>query len=149
MVLGPESYSYTQAITMNPFGEVAVQATELIRVGKCSSPAKAWAMAADGLMPHSLSLQEKSCPKSAYLGLCEDGLVDGVPAGSYTRSRDNKQYALRAVELLQQEPDLANARSRALWDRVLQGAAKAHNSQMDVVLALWRNGRIVQTLEQP
>jgi hypothetical protein len=68
--------------------------------------------------------------------------VAGIPAGTYTRSRDNKQYALRAVELLVAEPSLADAEPKILWDRVMDGEPKAYNSQMDVVLALWHSGLI-------
>jgi hypothetical protein len=129
---------------MREYGEVAVGAAELTQTGGVQPP-EAWERAAQNVFPHSASLQEKGCPRGAYLGLCEDGLVVGVPAGMYTRSRDNKGYALRAVELLAAEPGLADAGPRALWERVLGGQAKAYNSQMDVVLALWQHGLIARS----
>jgi hypothetical protein len=47
-----------------------------------------------------VSAQKKGCPRGAFLGLCEEGLVKGIPAGNYTTSKDNKAYAVRAAELL-------------------------------------------------
>jgi hypothetical protein len=88
-----------------------------------------------------LPSQKKGCPKGAYLGLCEEGLVNGIPVGSYTTSVDNKRYALRALSLLCSEPSLSGS-AKVLWDRVLDmdGKAKAPNGQMQVVLALWQKG---------
>lgn len=77
------------------------------------------------------------------MGLCEEGLVVDVPAGTYTGSRDNKGYALRAVQLLREDATLATGAPTALWDKVVNGQDKAHNSQMDVVLALWQSRLIL------
>jgi len=99
-------------------------------------------MAASRVLEHSESLQVKSCPKGACLGLCEEVIVVGVTPGNYTRSKDNKSYAVRAAKLLQEEPALININPSALWERVSEGEPKAHNSQMDVVLALWKHGLI-------
>jgi hypothetical protein len=123
---------------MREYGDVAIGATELACGGL--QPSEAWEKAARTIFPYSESLQDKGCPRGAFLGLCEDGRVAGVPAGNYTRSRDNKAYALRAVALLIAEPALANADPKALWERVMNGDPKAYNSQMDVVLALWHRG---------
>jgi hypothetical protein len=126
---------------MRKYGEVAVRAAEMTR-SRGTPATEAWDRTAQAVFPHSPSLQEKACPRVAYLGLCEDKLVVGVPAGTYTRSGDNKKYAIRAVELLATQRGLADAGPKALWELVLRGRAKAHNSQMDVVLALWQHGLI-------
>jgi hypothetical protein len=123
---------------MQDYGDVAVSAAELARGGV--RPPEAWAQAARNIFPHSQSSQDKSCPRGAFLGLCEEGRLAGVAAGPYTRSRDNKRYALRAVDLLVGDPTLAEGRPTALWAQVVGGHVKAHNSQMHVVLALWRRG---------
>lgn len=39
-------------------------------------------------------------------------------------------------------PELAKDK-KGLWNEVMQGVKKSHNSQMDVVIALWGNGFIV------
>jgi hypothetical protein len=65
--------------------------------------------------------------------------VKGIPAGEYTRSKANKDYALKAVSLLERQPELAIDR-KALWSAVMAGEKKTENQQMDVVLSLWRAG---------
>jgi hypothetical protein len=89
---------------------------------------------------HSLSSRKNGSPKGAFLGLCEAGLVKGIPVGSYTKSIHNqaKAYALRAFALLSSDPALAGDR-KTLWQKVMDGKVKRHNGQMDVVLALWQH----------
>lgn len=93
------------------------------------------------LYPTSPTARKKGCPRGAFLGLCEEGMVKGIPAGSYTSSKENKAYAVRAAALLA-EGKQSWSRS-ALWQAVTDDPEKTHNSQMDVVLALWKNGLIV------
>jgi hypothetical protein len=68
-------------------------------------------------------------------------LVKGIPAGNYTTSRDNKVYAVRAAGLLITGTQTWSISQ--LWRAITDDAEKAHNSQMDIVLALWKNGLIV------
>ena len=87
----------------------------------------------------------KGCPKNAFLGLCEDGLVKGIKRGVYltnSESNLNKQYALTAIKLLINNPNLTR---RELWVQVKEqlNISKSHNSQMDVVIALFENKLIV------
>src|SRR5687767_12681354 len=100
---------------MQQYGEVAISAAELTRTAGVP-PAEAWERAVQTIFPQSASLQEKSCPRGAYLGLCEEGLVVGVPAGSYTQSSNNKGYAVRAVDLLMRDGGLADSGPKALWE---------------------------------
>jgi hypothetical protein len=51
----------------------------------------------------------------------------------------NKAYAVQAVELLRAG---THKTVTQLWEAVSDGAGD-HSSQMDVVLALWKNGLIV------
>ena len=125
---------------MDGYGRVAIRAAELVVTRTCPSPVAAWVTAAHEVFSHSTSQQAKSCPKGAFLGLCEEGLVSGVPSGRYTESRDNKAYAVRAAALLAHDPNLANDGPTRLWNAVLVGHRKRHNSQMNVVLALYRSG---------
>jgi hypothetical protein len=106
-----------------------------------TSPAKRWQNATEKVYPTSVSAQKKGCPRGAFLGLCEAGLVKGIPAGNYTSSKHNKGYALQAVELL--NDDTQRWSVSELWREVSADPEKAHNSQIDVVLALWKNGLIV------
>jgi hypothetical protein len=93
------------------------------------------------LYPTSPAARRKSCPRGAFLGLCEEGLVKGIPRGQYTASKEDKAYAVRAAALLA-EGTQSWSRS-TLWQAVTDDPHKAHDSQLDVVLALWKNGMIV------
>ncbi|MCY4245019.1 MAG: hypothetical protein OXE47_06830, partial [Gammaproteobacteria bacterium] len=81
-------------------------------------------------------------PRSAFLGLCEAGLVKGVPPGEYLKKSSkklNKGYAVKAVSKLIENPKLKDNSPKELWELVI---SKAHDSQMDVVLALWEKQKI-------
>jgi hypothetical protein len=69
-------------------------------------------------------------------------LVKGIPAGQYTASKDNKDYAVRAAELLAEGKQSWSV--SALWQAVTSDPERAHNNQMDIVMALWKNGLIVR-----
>lgn len=120
---------------MNNYGKAAIEAVKMCQQGQFSDPVTAWKMA---VLSHVSTLegQKKGCPKSAFLGLCEEGVVVGIPRGNYTKGKLNKEYALRALKLLQQPRSLAD-NPRKLWDQVMEGELKKPNSQMDVVVALW------------
>lgn len=94
------------------------------------------------LYPSSPTARRKGCPRGAYLGLCEEGLVKGVLPGRYTASKDNKYYAVRAAALMLEGKQ--NWSTNLLWRAVTNDPEKTHYSQMDVVLALWKNGLIVR-----
>jgi hypothetical protein len=69
-------------------------------------------------------------------------LDKGIPPGPYTASKEDKAYAVQAAALLTE-----GARKWSigeLWRAVTNDPEKTHNSQMDVVLALWKNGLIVR-----
>ena len=127
---------------MSKYGEVARLAAKAARNG--AAPQQAWKDEAKAKFPHQSASRDKGCPRNAFLGLAEDGLIVGVPSGQYTRSKLNKRYATRAVDLLRQKPHLANTPSE-LWRLVMsteRDRNKTHNHQMDVVTALWSAGDI-------
>ena len=120
----------------NEYGKVA------IKVAKAKgNPKDNWQKEVKITFFDSESSQKKSCPKSAFLGLCEEGLVKGVPKGNYTKSVKNKEYALKAVTILKQNKETTFL-PKELWEK-LEFGDKRHNSQMDVVLALWKNDLLV------
>jgi hypothetical protein len=127
---------------MGKYGDVALRATKLVQDGAPRSASDAWETAARAVFHGRLAAQKKGCPRSAYLGLCEEGLVRGVPAAPYTKSVDNKAYAMAAVQLLVRDPGLAEAGPGVLWNRVMNGRAMRANCQMDVVLTLWVHGLV-------
>ena len=122
---------------MGKYGDAAVKATSLIRQAGYR-PCDAWKTATKRQFPTQKSAREKGCPRAAYLGLCEKGIVCGVARGNYTRSVLNKQYALEAVQLLCSDPSFASDKNR-LWKKALKGEDKVENGQMDIVLTLWQN----------
>jgi uncharacterized protein DUF6979 len=126
---------------MGNYGVAAVRATNLYTKGQASSPLNAWNLSTTALFGKGTSSQTKSCPRDAYLGLCESGLVKGIPTGNYTKSADNKAYAVTAAQLLLSKPSLIDLNNMALWKRVLRhrrkDTTKTHNQQMDVVRDLF------------
>jgi hypothetical protein len=125
------------------FAEVALKAQEKAASRKMN-PKDAWYEAALENMA-SVSSRLKGCPREAFLGLCAAGIVRGIPGKPYTDSKDNKRYAIKAVELHRSEPNLGYDTAAGLWNRVLKELKKEkvhHNQQMHVVLALWTRGLI-------
>jgi hypothetical protein len=126
----------------NRYGEAALMAARMETYGKAISPVARWEHATAKLYPTSPSAQRKGGPRLAFLSLCEAGLVKGIPAGQYAPSNKNKAYALRAVSLLNAG---THKTVTSLWAEVTDGEDVPHTSQMDVVLALWKNGLIVRS----
>lgn len=95
---------------------------------------------------------KKGCPKGAFLGLCEEGLVKGIPAGSYTKNHGkqwNKMYALTAVKLLENSPDKIFD-EMGLWRQVLDNLHfeyKNPQDQIKIVLILWNSLLIKRKLK--
>lgn len=126
----------------NKYGEAALIAARMDTHGKAISPATRWEQATAKLYPTSPSAQRKGGPRFAFLSLCEAGLVKGIPAGQYAPSNKNKAYALCAISLLNAG---THKTVSTLWAEVTEGEEIPHNSQMDVVLALWKNDLIVRS----
>jgi len=126
---------------MSKYGKAAVEAVKSYTNGAAASPQDAWESATAKHFGLGTPSQQKGCPRNTFLGLCEAGLVAGVEPGSYTQSKKNKQYAVDAVAILKQRPSLLDD-PKGLWATVLQGEPKKHNQQMDVVIALWKDGLI-------
>lgn len=120
----------------NKYGEIAIKAVSILRSNKKKlGPREAWQEACLSLQI-SEAMREKGCPRDAFLGLCEAGYIDGVPEGEYTRSKKNKDYALKAYSLIKSNPDkYLEMNKKEFWNEV-SGKAISHNSQLDVVLSL-------------
>lgn len=129
-------------IAESPYGKLAVRAAD--SAGRGTHPVKAWQTAALDIFHHSISGQQKNCPKSTFLGLAEAGEIVGIEAGHYTRSKDNKRYAIAALKLLRNGTGHSTDPVK-LWALVmaLEGSNKEPNHQMDVICALWRARKFV------
>lgn len=126
---------------MGKYGVTAIKAIQLLHSNVIDIPRIAWDMASKEILGDGTYAQKKACPRSAFLGLCEEGLVKGIPCGKYTISKKNKAYAIKAVQLLNIDPLLAQS-PYELWHKILNGDYKSHNYQMDVVISLWNNNLI-------
>ena len=123
---------------MSLYSQIAIDSVMDLKRDIDLNPADVWDKNARALYPNKLSAQNKSCPKSAFFGLCEEGLVSGVKPGSYTKSKLNKEYALKAVSHLRNDPSL---NEEQLWELI---SGKQPNEQMAVVKALYTLGFIVE-----
>jgi len=123
----------------NRYGEAAIQ-TARAEAEYRSHPVDRWSEIIKRLYPTSPVAQRKTGPRNAFLSLCEAGVVKGIPAGQYAPSNKAKGYALRAVSLLRAG---THTSANSLWAAATEGEDVPHAGQMDVVLALWKNGLIV------
>jgi hypothetical protein len=62
----------------NRYGEAALMATR--GPSARTNPVAQWDSAMETLYPTSPTARKKGCPRGAFLGLCEEGLVKGIPA---------------------------------------------------------------------
>lgn len=120
---------------MGKYGQTAIKAVNLIQRIPDLSPDEAWEKAAIDIFGKAALNQTKKCPKGVFLGLCEEGLVKGVVRGEYTKSKMNKQYAIKGLKLINEEPILCE-NENLLWIKVIGGSGKKYNFQMDVVISL-------------
>ena len=121
------------------YGEVARLAAKKAREGM--APLQAWKKSAEKIFHDRPPSRNKDCPRCAFLGLAKDGLIVKVDPGNYTKSEDNKRYAIAGVALLRKEPNLCDDVNE-MWRRIMCNEPdkdKKHNNQMDVVAALWKN----------
>lgn len=128
---------------MNKYGKAAINSVYLITSNQVDIPKLAWDQATTNIFGKNTPSQKKGCPKNAFLGLCEEGKIKGVRNDKCTTSKKNKEYALRAIEYLSNDPTLVSNK-KLLWENVTNGDKKSHNSQMDVVIALWINDLIIK-----
>ena len=128
----------------NRYGEAALLAVRMETYGKALTALERWDDAVKKMYPTTPAGQKKGGPRAAFVGLCEAGLVKGVEAGysgpATSQGNRNKAYAVTAVELLKVGTHKTVSQ---LWPAVTDGEVVQHASQMDVVLALWKNGLIV------
>jgi hypothetical protein len=130
-------------VLMGKYGQAAVEAVLRLSTNPLVTPREAWNLATSEIFGKGTSSQLKGCPRSTFLGLCEEGYIKGVALGNYhLKSTKNKEYGIRAVALIEKDPSLVHDVNQ-LWGKVVGGEGKAHNSQMDVVVSLWNNGLLV------
>jgi hypothetical protein len=131
---------------MGKFGKAALNAVALLKNGQAGDPQDAWEKVTAAIFGRGTSSQKKSCPKDAFLGLCDAGLIKGVSSQNSTTSVDNKAYAVAGAQLLKSNPGLSALGAAHIWARVMRQVRKpvgeTHNQQMDVVKSLFDYGLI-------
>ena len=121
----------------NKYAQVAVNTTKYI-IKNGGNPVEVWKKQVELMFDPESASAKKGCPRDAFLGLCEEGLVKGISKGNYTTSIKNKGYALKAIELLKNNKSLSN-NPRKMWI-MINGKEKTPNSQMEVVCELYKEG---------
>ncbi|MEH7249477.1 hypothetical protein V7114_22175 [Neobacillus niacini] len=128
---------------MGKYGQAAIEAVSLVSTNPLVTPRDAWNQATTEIFGTGTSSQLKSCPRSTFLGLCEEGYIKGVAQGNHhLKSTKNKEYGIKAVAILKKDPSLVHDVNH-LWDKVVEREVKAHNSQMDIVVTLWNSNLLV------
>ena len=128
----------------NKYGEAALMAVRMETYGKRISASERWQEAVKTLYPTTPAGQNKNPPRLAFLGLCEAGLVKGIDPTHPTSANKSKTYATQAAALLAAG---THKTVTQLWTAVTNGEATPHASQMDVVLALWKNGLLTAPIQ--
>lgn len=119
---------------MIKYREAAVHAVSLVTAREGDHPVTAWEKSTKKVFPSSTHLRDKGCPKGAFLGLCNEGLIKGIDAGEYAKATKNGAYAVKAIAILKRnrflvsQPDL-------LWKKIAPSIT--HNHQLEVVIGLW------------
>jgi Family of unknown function (DUF6979) len=125
---------------MSVYGDIAFRAYCLAKGGV--TPPDAWRAALGERYTDPAQLKNAmrhTCPRGAFLGLCQAGLIEGIAARRYTGSVTSSTYALAAIELLRADPSLAADKPR-LEARVF--GERTPNDEVEVVLTFWKKGLI-------
>lgn len=121
----------------NKYGEIALKAYSMI-INQNKKPREAWDIVSQEIFINKKASQKKGCPKDVFLSLCQEGYLKNIKKDYYTKSIKNKEYTSRIVELLKNNHSIDNI--SALWKQLNTGTT--YNSQIDVVLALFKNNFI-------
>lgn len=128
---------------MTIFEKAAIKAVELLN-NKENNPKEAWVKALSQFT-NSYGTRTKPCPMHAFVDLYYHNklkLIHDIPHLRNFASQ-NGEYALKAVELIKNQPQLASNK-RQLWYETLIAlhcnTGTAHNGQMDIVIALFNAG---------
>ncbi|RFC35279.1 MAG: hypothetical protein DID92_2727744130 [Candidatus Nitrotoga sp. SPKER] len=126
---------------LNKYGIAAVMAAQYCQSNAAIAPSFAWRFALAKLFTNSRLVRQELYPRCSFLGLCESGLIIGIPKGKYCSSIMYKGIATRAIFLLRTNSSLVDDELK-LWQSVTRGAHIAPHQEMQVVIALWKAGLI-------
>ena len=134
--------------TSTKIGRIAVEAQRLAATG--THPLDAWTEVlrrtyAGKQLENQL---QHTCPKWAFSGLCNRGVVAGVSPGSCEEAvtKNSAEFALRALELVSKDGALLHNK-RELRRRVFgipqSPGYRQPNGEVDVLLGLWEARLVV------
>ena len=122
------------------YGEIAVHAAQLIREsenGRCPSK-DAWETIAGG------DRESDEAAKCAFMRLCSDGCVQGIPQRIYQSTHDERsdygRNVIEALRYLRCSPAFAADKQRLC--NAVDDIDSADSGELDVLIALWNNGDI-------
>ena len=129
----------------NGFGNSAIAVTLKVQKGESALSVETWQAEVKHFLNNDCYV-EKRCPRNTYFGLCSEGLVKGIPAGSFLNNPSvETEYAIIAVACLKKDNSYTS-KPRMLWKKVLKigsfDSDKNYDFQMHVVCALWEFGLI-------
>lgn len=126
---------------MNKYAQIAINVVKRIDSDNSINPKIAWEIEANNMFGEGRASAKKVCPKNAFLGLCEEGLIKGIPKGIYITKPNNlnKEYALEGYRYLKNNN--SDITPRELW-RKIGMEKKSYNSQMDILCELFKLGLI-------
>lgn len=130
---------------MDKYSKSALNAVNYIVEDRIKNPVEAWMFATGEQFGEDSWGQKKGCPRNAFLGICEEGLVKGVIAGKYNKKENslNKQYAINTINLLKEDPSNFEKDNKEIWRIVTNGKSIKSNYQVQIVKALWERGLIL------
>ena len=132
------------------YSDVVLMAVGVIEQG--IGPKEAYQAVVEHFWPLRASMQDKPCPRGAFLGLCEEGYVKGARRDLYLRNgkKKSKSYAVDAVKLHISNPNMERLDSDCL--RVEMSKLNVYQlecprkfgsqGEMLVVRTLWANQMI-------
>ncbi|UFH69707.1 DUF6979 family protein [Morganella morganii] len=118
---------------MATYGKTAVQT--VLNYDAAGDLAKQWEVQISSLT-QSGSVINKGCPRAAFLGLCEEGVVKNIPENNYGAGEKNKHHALKILELAQANSGITAAECFRMYQESNPDLPKTHNGQADVVISL-------------
>ncbi|RZB34236.1 MAG: hypothetical protein SRB1_00004 [Desulfobacteraceae bacterium Eth-SRB1] len=123
------------------YGQIAVDAANGFQQSVNAGLLQAWS--------NSLKINntnDKDCPRVAFLGLCEDGFVAGVPKGNYIQKSSvsvikQKAIDIRNIIMNNNPPSIPTRTKTLIWKQV--GGTGQDQGVIDVVYTLFNNGMLL------
>ena len=129
---------------MGIFGKTAVDAVKLLRKDIKYTSLEAWQKAIV-FNTSSEESRKKGCPRSAFIGLCDEGYILGILATKIKKRSKNSIYSTEAAKYLL-ENNLKEITIKELWQKIEEPKPINENGQMQLVIALWQNKLIAKPI---